>query len=75
MGIVIGSIRQGRLGDRIGRWVLETARATEGEDGQASDVELIDLKDVDLPLYASEVLPAMPFSLSPRSTTAPCPGR
>lgn len=56
IGIIVGSIRQGRLGEQIGQWVARAGgeRAASG----ACEYVLIDLKDFDLPLYASEVLPA-----------------
>lgn len=55
IGIIVGSIRQGRLGDQIGQWVLNKAQDRAGEH----EYTLIDLKDFDLPVYTSEVLPAM----------------
>ncbi|KQB83602.1 NADPH-dependent FMN reductase [Corynebacterium oculi] len=57
IGIIVGSIREGRLGDQVGQWALGVAR--EQPEKEATEFTLIDLKDFDLPLYASEVLPAM----------------
>lgn len=64
IGIIVGSIREGRLGDQIGQWAMRVAQtraaeATEAANATAPEVTLIDLKDFDLPLYAAEVLPAM----------------
>ncbi len=53
IGIVVGSIREGSLGAKIGRWVAEQAQSREVE------YELINLKDFDLPLLTSPVLPMM----------------
>ncbi|ONH30690.1 NADPH-dependent FMN reductase [Pseudofrankia asymbiotica] len=44
--IIISSTRPGRVGPSIGAWVAEQAGARGG-----FDVELIDLADVDLPLF------------------------
>ncbi|WP_167149231.1 NAD(P)H-dependent oxidoreductase [Actinomyces sp. ZJ308] len=45
IGIVLGSIREGRLGEQVAAWVLEQAR-------QRGDAEysLVDVKSFDLPL-------------------------
>lgn len=45
IGIVIGSIRDGRNGKSVGDWVA--AQAAERTD---AEFELIDLKEFDLPL-------------------------
>jgi NAD(P)H-dependent FMN reductase len=52
IGIVIGSVREGRLGESIGAWVAERARVQQ----DAADVEwtVLDLKDFDLPIMTSE---------------------
>lgn len=52
IGIVIGSIREGRLGENVGRWV-ESALA-ERPDVEA---EVIDLKSFDVPLFTSSTVP------------------
>lgn len=31
IGIVVGSVREGRVGDQIGNWILEQARAAHPE--------------------------------------------
>lgn len=53
VGIVVGSIRHGRKGGKIGEWVLAQAR----ERGDAG-FRLIDLAEYDLPLLTAETLPA-----------------
>ena len=45
VGIVIASVREGRVGAGVADWVLERARADGG-----ADVELLDLKAIGLPL-------------------------
>lgn len=55
IGIVIGSVREGRKGSSVAEWFASIARA------HATDVdfELIDLKAFDLPLLTSATLPGM----------------
>ena len=52
IGIIIGSIREGRKAEAVARWVLEGAQAR----GDA-DYELIDLKAFDVPLLTSAAVP------------------
>lgn len=52
IGIIIGSIRQGRKGEAVGKWVLEQAQNHGG-----ADFTLIDLKAFDLPLLEAPVVP------------------
>ncbi len=54
IGIVIGSIREGRNGKAIGDWVAAQAAARSD-----AEFDLIDLKEFELPLMASATLPAM----------------
>jgi NAD(P)H-dependent FMN reductase len=53
VGIIIASTRPGRVGEQVARWVHEIA-VTHG----GADVELVDLKDVDLP-HLDEPVPAL----------------
>lgn len=53
LAIVIGSIRTNRFADHPAQWIAEIARQTG-----KFDVELIDLKDYPLPLFAEPVSPA-----------------
>ncbi|MUL66339.1 NADPH-dependent FMN reductase [Mycobacterium sp. CBMA 234] len=53
IGIVIGSIREGRSGAAVGAWVAE--RAAQRTDAQ---FEVIDLKSFDVPLLTSATVPA-----------------
>ena len=49
VGIIIGSIREGRIGEQIGKWVHEIASQREGE----VSYELLDLKAFNVPLLTS----------------------
>lgn len=53
IGVVIGSTRPGRFGDKPAEWIAELAKAT-GE----FDVELIDLRDYQLPFFDEQMSPA-----------------
>lgn len=53
LAVIIGSIRPNRFADRPAQWIAELARQ-RGD----FDVELIDLKDYPLPLFAEEASPA-----------------
>ena len=53
IGIVVGSVREGRVGDQIGNWILEQARAAHPE----AEFTVIDLKDYDLPMFDGPVAP------------------
>lgn len=54
IGIIIGSIREGRLGEAVAHWVWDAAR----ERGDA-EYELIDLKSFGVPLMTAETVPGM----------------
>lgn len=54
IAIIIGSTRPGRVGKAVGDWVYE--KATERGD---AEYELVDLKEVDLPLLDEPLPPAM----------------
>jgi len=51
--IILGSVREGRMAEPVGHWVLEAAKARPD-----LAPELIDLKDWDLPFYAFAKPPA-----------------
>src|SRR3989344_4158234 len=44
--IILGSTRQNRTSEMVGRWIMEEAKKKEG-----LDVELLDLRDYPLPMY------------------------
>ncbi|MDO5092446.1 MAG: NAD(P)H-dependent oxidoreductase [Propionibacteriaceae bacterium] len=52
IGIILGSIRDGRNGESFARWILDQAQ------GRSASYELVDLKEFDLPRVTSAV-PAM----------------
>ena len=51
--IILGSIRQGRFGERPATWLYEQLKNWEN-----IDVEILDLKDYPLPLFDSAVSPS-----------------
>jgi NAD(P)H-dependent FMN reductase len=55
IGVIIGSTRPGRKGDRVAEWVRDLAAEHAGE---AADFELVDVKDHALPLL-DEAVPAL----------------
>ncbi len=52
--VILGSIRQGRHGEKITQWFLEKVRGFEG-----AQIELADLREFPLPFFEDEVLPGM----------------
>lgn len=52
IGIIIGSIRDGRKGEAVARWVHEQA------EGRDTTYELLDLKEFDVPLLTSATVPS-----------------
>lgn len=52
VAIILGSTRDGRLGERVAKWVLSQAREMDGWE-----VELVDLREINLPLYHDETQP------------------
>lgn len=53
IGIIIGSVRKGRKGEKVGAWVHKAA----GERDSGVDYELIDLADFDVPVLDWEKVP------------------
>jgi NAD(P)H-dependent FMN reductase len=51
--VILGSVREGRLGEKPAQWILEKAKSREN-----LSVELVDLKDYPLPLFAESQHPA-----------------
>lgn len=52
VGIIVGSIREGRRGENVARWVEEMAQRRDD-----ATFEFIDLKTFDLPLLTSAINP------------------
>ena len=52
IGIILGSIREGRAGESVARWVADQASSREG-----ATYDLIDLKTFDIPLLTSATVP------------------
>jgi NAD(P)H-dependent FMN reductase len=62
IGVILGSVRPTRNGDKVANWVLEQAKQYG-----AFDVELVDLKDYPLPLFDA---PASDFWMPTPNATA-----
>lgn len=60
IGIIVGSTRPGRFGDKPAEWIAERARAT-GE----FEVEILDLRDYKLPFFDEQASPAWAPSQAP----------
>ena len=54
IAVVLGSVRPGRAGEQVVRWIEEQALQVEGVNPI-----FIDLRDYDLPLFAEEMSPSM----------------
>lgn len=52
IGIILGSIREGRAGESVAHWVVDQASSREG-----ATYELVDLKSFDVPLLTSATVP------------------
>ncbi|WP_418912279.1 NADPH-dependent FMN reductase, partial [Actinomyces bouchesdurhonensis] len=52
--VVLGSIRPGRVGEQVVRWIEEQSLQVEGVN-----LVFIDLRDYNLPLFAEQVPPSM----------------
>ncbi len=51
--VVLGSVREGRNGGKVGDWVIAQLKQFEN-----FDVELLDLKTLNLPMFNEEAMPA-----------------
>lgn len=54
VAIILGSVRPGRAGDQVVRWIEDQARQVEGVQ-----TVFFDLRDYDLPPFAEEMPPSM----------------
>jgi NAD(P)H-dependent FMN reductase len=50
--LIIGSVRQGRLGEPVSNWVVTQAKAA------GIDLEVLDLKQIDIPFLEAPIPPA-----------------
>lgn len=51
IGIIIGSVREGRNGEAVGKWIYDFARSRKDE---GVEYELVDLKSYSLPFLGAE---------------------
>ena len=54
VAVILGSVRPGRAGEQVVRWIEEQARQVEGVQ-----TVFFDLRDYNLPLFAEEMPPSM----------------
>ena len=54
IAVIIGSTRPGRIGEAVGRWVYEIAQQRKN-----AEFELVDIRDLNLPLLDEPVPPSM----------------
>lgn len=54
IAVIIGSIREGRKGEKVAAWFMDAAK-----DIESANLVLIDLKDHSLPLFADAVSPSV----------------
>lgn len=52
LGIIIGSVREGRFSDRLGKWIEREANQIDGVEAK-----IIDLKDMPMPLFNEAISP------------------
>jgi NAD(P)H-dependent FMN reductase len=45
--VILGSIREGRLGEKVAKWFMQTVK-----DNPSANFQLVDLKDHPLPMFA-----------------------
>lgn len=66
IGIILGSIREGRVNEDVAKWVKEVADNYGG-----AEYELVDLDDYDLPMFAEPASPAYTDDLVAREQQKP----
>ena len=54
IAVITGSVRPGRAGSAVARWIAEKANEVEGVDAR-----VLELADFDLPIFAEEIPPMM----------------
>ena len=52
--VIVGSTRQGRFSEKPAQWIFEEAKKLEGVE-----VELLDLRDYEMPFFDSPMPPSM----------------
>ena len=54
IAVITGSVRPGRAGSAVARWIAEKANEVDGVDAR-----VLELADFDLPVFAEELPPMM----------------
>lgn len=62
IAVVIGSVRPNRIGAQVAEWVAGKAASVEGVEAQ-----VVDLRELDLPLFAEELPTAMAAPKEPKA--------
>lgn len=61
IGIVVGSIREGRIGESVANWVAETARKyvaeQDSQNAENAQFDIVDLKSFNVPLLTDPTVP------------------
>lgn len=57
VGIIIGSVREGRKAEAVAQWVKSQADAHEAAGAAGLEFELVDLKSYELPVLTSATVP------------------
>ena len=60
IAVITGSVRPGRAGSAVARWIAEKANEVDGVDAR-----VLELADFDLPVFAEEVPPMMALAKDP----------
>lgn len=53
ISVILGSIREGRIGGKVASWFMNTIEANTN-----AEVKLVDLRDFDLPLFSDATIPS-----------------
>lgn len=62
VAVVIASVRPNRIGDQVAQWVAQKAQNVEGVEAT-----LVDLRELDLPMFAEELPTAMAAPKEPKA--------
>lgn len=62
--IIVGSIREGRVAIKVAEWLLKEIQKL---DFSTLNVEIVDLKEWDLPFFAGKIHPPQESMISPNS--------
>lgn len=58
IGIIVGSVREGRLGRQVGEWVLDHVGEHDDNGERGVEFSLVDLKEFNVPILTSATVPS-----------------